>query len=201
MTKTTTFAKPGQAAVRAFLLQQKQAVFSYPEIGFTEIEQAVKDYNNDHNRVMLGTGQAVFDKACEALRQWKMFPGDWAWIEPAGAPQVPGENLAMVAKVAGLYWINACRVVYAIDQKLPIRRFGFAYGTLPNHIECGEERFSVEMLPDGTVWYDLKAFSYPRLWLVKLAYPWARHLQRRFVLASMAAMQRAVDEDASKTHS
>jgi uncharacterized protein (UPF0548 family) len=26
----------------------------------------------------------------------------------------------------------------------PVRRFGFAYGTLPDHVESGEERFTVE---------------------------------------------------------
>jgi len=48
--------------------------------------------------------------------------------------------------------------VYVIDETVPVRRFGFAYGTLPAHVEQGEERFSVELHADGAVWYDLRAF-------------------------------------------
>jgi uncharacterized protein (UPF0548 family) len=72
-----------------------------------------------------------------------------------------------------------------------VRRCGFAYGTLPHHVERGEERFSVEWHPDDTVWYDVRAFSRPRYWPVRLAFPLARWLQRRFVTESKAAMQKA----------
>jgi uncharacterized protein (UPF0548 family) len=47
------------------------------------------------------------------------------------------------------------------------------------------------MHPDGSVWYDLLAFSTPRYWLVRLGYPLTRRLQRRFVRDSLAAMVRA----------
>jgi uncharacterized protein (UPF0548 family) len=49
-------------------------------------------------------------------------------------------------------------------------------------------------LADGSVWYDLRAFSRPRYWLVRLTKPLARGLQRRYAVESMAAMQRAVAE-------
>jgi hypothetical protein len=42
-------------------------------------------------------------------------------------------------------------------------RYGFAYGTLPEHAEAGDERFAVELRPeDETVWYDIYAFSRPK---------------------------------------
>ncbi|MBI3887105.1 MAG: DUF1990 family protein, partial [Opitutae bacterium] len=53
------------------------------------------------------------------------------------------------------------------------------------------ERFTVEWRADDTVWYDLRAFSRPRYWPVRLAKPLARRLQRRFVADSKLAMQRA----------
>lgn len=190
-----TFRKPTPAVISRFLTEQHSSTFSYAEIGQTANGLPMKGYNNDHNRVQIGQGQADFEKACQALRQWQMFPGGWAWVEPGGASQVEGQTLAMVAKVFGLYWVNACRVVYAI-QEAPnatgLRRFGFAYGTLQDHVECGEERFSVEILADGSVWYDLKAFSWPRHWLVRLAYPLARYHQRRFVRQSLWAMKKVV---------
>jgi uncharacterized protein (UPF0548 family) len=76
-----------------------------------------------------------------------------------------------------------------IDEK---NRFGFAYGTLPGHAECGEEIFMVERHEDDSVHYVIKAFSRPRLWLARLGYPIARAQQRKFVRDSKAAMQQWV---------
>src|SRR5262249_55066407 len=84
---------------------------------------------------------------------------------------------------------NRCRIVHVVDEP---RRFVFAYGTLPGHVESGEERFLIEWLPDDSVWYDLRAFSRPRLWLVRLLYPLARRQQRRFARESLAAMRTTV---------
>jgi len=187
--------KPSPQTISLFLAPQRQLDFSYPEIGFTEKNQPVKGYDNDHQRVLLGQGREAWEAACLAIGTWKMFPGGWARIAPESTPVRQGETLAMVVRLFGLHWVNACRIVYTIAEE---RRYGLAYGTLPGHIECGEERFSVEWLEDGTVWYDLKAFSHPRLWLVKLGYPVARRLQRRFVRESQAAMQRAVQEGIGK---
>ena len=121
-----------------------------------------------------------------------MFPSPWTRIAPANAPIEEGTVVAMLARVYGVWWLNACRIVYVIDERAPIRRFGFAYGTLPGHVESGEERFMIEWLADDTVWYDLRAFSRPRFWLVRLAAPLARGLQRRFVRESKIAMRDAV---------
>ena len=60
------------------------------------------------------------------------------------------------------------------------RRFGFAYGTLPDHVECGEERFTVECGQDDSVWYDILAFSRPRHPLAKLGQPLVRRWQKQF---------------------
>jgi len=79
----------------------------------------------------------------------------------------------------------------------PINKFGFAYGTLPNHAERGEERFSVEFhQADQYVWYDLYAFSQPNT-LARLAYPFTRSLQKRFARDSQSAMQSAVHQAAT----
>jgi uncharacterized protein (UPF0548 family) len=80
--------------------------------------------------------------------------------------------------------------VYVIDEP---DRFGFAYGTLPQHAESGEERFSVEYHPDtDEVWYDIYAFSRPGNFLIRLGYPYARWRQKQFAVESKAAMLRAV---------
>ena len=89
--------------------------------------------------------------------------------------------------------LNAARIVYTINEDGPIKRYGFAYGTLLDHSESGEERFSVEWhSQDSSIWYDLFAFSRPHLMLAKLGYPLTRWLQRRFREGSQAAMAKAV---------
>jgi uncharacterized protein (UPF0548 family) len=75
-----------------------------------------------------------------------------------------------------------------IDEE---RKFGFAYGTLPDHVERGEERFLVEWQADDSVWYDILAFSRPQHPLAKLGQPLVRRLQKQFASESMAAMQDA----------
>jgi len=79
--------------------------------------------------------------------------------------------------------------VYTVDDQGPIKRFGFAYGTLEDHAESGEERFAVEWDQQGDdVYYDLLAFSKPAKLLSRLAFPLSRSLQKRFASASKAAM-------------
>jgi uncharacterized protein (UPF0548 family) len=89
-----------------------------------------------------------------------------------------------------LWTLNACRVIYVVDEEEPSRRFGFAYGTLLDHVERGEERFLIEWnKKDDSVWYDILAFSQPRHPLVRLGTPYARMLQKRFARDSMAVMK------------
>ncbi len=185
------FRLPSERFIREVLDRQRQVAFSYPEVGASR-DQSPAGYDIDHNRKLLGQGAVVFEAAKKAVRQWKMFPGAWALIEPPNTPIEQGQVVVMLAHVFGLWWLNPCRIVYVLDETEPVRRFGFAYGTLPQHVEQGEERFSVEWLADDTVWYDLRAFSRPRYWPVRIGYPIARRLQRRFVRESLASMQSAV---------
>ena len=99
----------------------------------------------------------------------------------------------MIAHEIGLWWLNACRIVYVVDEPGPIRRFGFAYGTLPDHAESGEERFLVEW--DRTsedVWYDILALSRPHQFMARLGYLYTRRVQKRFRTESAVAMLTAV---------
>lgn len=188
---------PSDEVVAAFLAAQRGQPLAYPEVGVSRDNTArPAGYNLDHNRVKLGSGEKVFALACAALRAWRMFPAPWTKISPAAAPLTVGTTVAMQAQALGPWWLSACRIVYTLDEAgragEGVRQFGFAYGTLPAHVEQGEERFSVELRADGEVWYDLRAFSRPRYWPVRLARPLARQLQRRFVRESQAAMRRAV---------
>jgi uncharacterized protein (UPF0548 family) len=68
----------------------------------------------------------------------------------------------------------------------------FAYGTLPGHVESGEERFRVSLDPaSDRVVYQIAAFSRPAVLLSKLGYPLARRIQKRFATSSAEALARA----------
>jgi uncharacterized protein (UPF0548 family) len=188
--------RPDDQQLQRFLETQAGQPFSYAEMG-QSTDGAPAGYDLDHNRLLLGQGQTAFDAASQALSQWQMFPSPWTKIWPTAARQDVGTPVLMIARVFGLWWVNACRIVYHVDRHHASRRSGFAYGTLPGHIEQGEERFMVEWDRDDNVWYDLRAFSRPGYWLLRLGYPIVRRLQRRFVLQSQATMQRIVADATS----
>jgi len=121
-----------------------------------------------------------------------MFDVDWVEVHPPGCPISPGINVAVLARVLGVWYLNACRIVYLIDETGAVETYGFAYGTLPDHAEKGEERFTVTWdHADDSVRYEQFAFSRPNL-LTRLNYPLARTVQRRFARDALAAMARAV---------
>ncbi len=188
--------KPTDDQVEAFIAAQDALSYSYREVGASE-DGAPAGYDLDHNRSLLGQGPAAFEAACEAIHRWRMFPPPWTEVQPPDTPIETGRVVAMLARAFGLWWMNACRIVYIVDETTPVRRFGFAYGTLPAHVERGEERFTIEWDDEDRVWYDVRAFSRPRYWLVRLGYPLARRLQRCFVVQSQTAMRRFV-VDASR---
>jgi uncharacterized protein (UPF0548 family) len=71
---------------------------------------------------------------------------------------VEGSVVALVFGASRFGVVRPCRVVYVVEE--PGRR-GFAYGTLPGHLEEGEESFIVANEPDGSVGLHIIAFSRP----------------------------------------
>ena len=97
-------------------------------------------------------------------------------------------------RLLGIWSTSACRIVYVVDEPAPAARYGFAYGTLRDHVAIGEERFLIEWNPtDDQVWFDILVFSRPRHWLARLGYPALLYVQRRFRRAAPKAMLRAVE--------
>jgi uncharacterized protein (UPF0548 family) len=183
--------EPSENEIRRFISSQKDTGFSYPEVG-ASATAVPTGYNLDHNRIQLGSGEVTWRRATKAIRSWQMFSMPWVHLRWASAPILVGTDVAVSAHHLGFYSLNACRIVYVVDEKSPAMRFGFAYGTLLEHAESGEERFTVEWnREDDTVWYDILAFSHPRLMLAKLGYPLSRLLQKRFAEGSKAAMVKA----------
>jgi uncharacterized protein (UPF0548 family) len=184
---------PSEAEVRRFIAGQRDSRFSYPEVG-ASAGDIPNRYNVDHNRILLGKGEVTWRRAVAAISGWRMFDIPWVHLYWPGAPIRRGTDVAVSVRHFGFYSLNACRIVYVLDEDGPAKRFGFAYGTLSEHAESGEERFMVEWKRDeDEIWYDLFAFSRPRKIPARLAGPLSRNLQRNFAIASRLAMLRATN--------
>lgn len=189
--------KPSPEVIRQFLTAQAKLDFSYSAVGATATTPPA-GYVVDHTRIKLGEGEAIFTAARDALEKWRQFDLGWLAAWSPDTPIKTGEVVAVLARAIGLWWLNACRIVYVIDEAGPITKFGFAYGTLPDHAGSGEERFLIEWdQANHSVWYDILAFSRPQHFLVRLGYPMVRQTQKRFGRKSGAAMLRAVGSVAS----
>lgn len=184
--------KPTPEAIERFLNHQRELDFTYQGVGATA-SKPPPGYVVDHTKVRLGEGDRIFAAAKSALESWQHFRLGWVSTWPADIPICKGEVVAVLARSLGLWWLNACRIVYLFDEQLEQRKFGFAYGTLADHAESGEERFLIEMDDDGTVSYDILAFSHPNHTLARIGYPYVRRVQRRFGQNSVMAMQQAVE--------
>ena len=184
--------RPTSQVIREFLASQSKLGFTYTGVGATAGVPPA-GYVVDHTRIKLGEGEEVFTRARAALLRWEQFRLGWLEAWSSKTTIETGDVVAVVARLVGLWWLNACRIVYVVDEE---RRYGFAYGTLPDHAGAGEERFLVEWdRASGDVWYDILAFSRPHLLLTRLGYPYMRRVQRRFGRESAAAMVRAVGNE------
>ena len=178
--------EPSEQDAVEFVNSQRTQPFTYDEVGATNTTPPATGYNVDHNRIQIGAGEAVYKKGVEALKNWRHFDLGWVTIVPRGVAIEVGATVAVKARAFGTWSLNASRVVYVIEES---RRFGFAYGTLPDHVECGEERFLIEWLLDDSVWYDILAFSHPKHPLVRLSKPLARRLQKQFARDSLSRIR------------
>lgn len=165
-----------------------KAEHTYEEIGQSRGEFPA-GYDHDYNEIYLGEGEACFERAKAAVQKWYMFPETWTRIYPGDAPIKDGQVVMVLFRLFGCWWANACRIIYTVDAA---DRFGFGYGTLKGHVEKGEEYFGVRMDKDGRVYYEVRAFSRPAIWLTRLTYPLPRLFQRKFVRMSKAQMQSKV---------
>lgn len=191
-----TLIKPTEADVIQYLLDQRCVPYSYREVGFTESHEP-RNYTVDHGRILIGHGAEAFEAAKLAIRNWKMFPTEMVELYWPDKPIEPGVVVAMLARWTQLWTLNPCRIVYIVadDPTAQVREFGFAYGTLPDHLERGEERFCVQWnQTTDEVHYDLLAYSQPQHLLAWIGYPVVRQAQARFRRLSLRSMWHAVND-------
>jgi uncharacterized protein (UPF0548 family) len=156
---------------------------TYAEVGATRHEPLPDRYNHLHFRTLIGEGPDVFARAGAAVVTFAMHRGTGAQVRTTADRAAPGVRLTI-----GLGPVTVpCEVVYTIEEQ---NRTGFGYGTLPGHIERGEESFLVERDVDGRVWFRVTAFSRPARWPAILGGPLAEVFQRLYARVCARALKR-----------
>jgi uncharacterized protein (UPF0548 family) len=192
--------RPSPKTLADFLRTNAEADFSYTREATPGCTRdwivgrkiSMPGFDVDHNANRVGHGRNDFEAAAAGLAGWAMAP-PWASM---GGSQTVGSQTLLQFRLAGIWWLSCGRIVYTAQEfgvDDAVERRGFAYGTLPGHVEMGEERFTVALKADGSVVYEIMAFSRPRYWAARLAKPLARHWQRKFVADSTAALRRHVE--------
>jgi uncharacterized protein (UPF0548 family) len=185
--------RPSREAIDRFVHASQGLPVSYSPIGIVNGDTPCADL--DEVIVTIGSGKRDFDRARAALMEWKQFDIGWVETFPLRAPVEVGTVVAVLIRHLGFWSLNGCRVLYTVGGD---GRFGFAYGTLTNHAESGEELFDVFLDPKSDeVSYRIRATSKPQAALARIGQPIVRALQARFRRDSAAAMRRATEEAGS----
>ncbi len=192
--------EPSDKRIQHFLDGQRTLPFSYPEVGASR-DGAPHGYGINQHDGRLGFGRETFARAVQALRRWKMYETGWTRLCWPDAPISEGTVVGVVGRHLGIRSLNAVRIAYVFEDEGPsLKRYGFAVGTLPGHLELGEERFTVEWHEaDDSVLYEVFAFSRPAHPLVRLAQPLARRIQSRFAPDSLQSMAEAISRPQEKS--
>lgn len=140
---------------------------------------------------VIGQGDADFSRARLGLQTWAAHRG--SGVEPfIDSPLVEGETVLLVLGLGPAEVRIACRIVDVTDTP---SAFGFVYGTLPVHPECGEERFLVEHEADGTVRFTIDVFWKPNHPLAVIGAPLARRMQHRYTQGYLDSLARFVSSE------
>jgi uncharacterized protein (UPF0548 family) len=168
MTRLTATARTARTGTRTL---------SYPDRGATARRPLPDGYQHLHHRTRVGHGRAAFEAAGAAVTTFGMHRASGALVRARKGAVRPGDRAEVGLDLGRLRIHVPCEVVWTAYEPA---RTGFAYGTLTGHPECGEESFVVRLDPDGTVWFEVTAFSRPARWYTRLAGPAVPLLQRSY---------------------
>jgi uncharacterized protein (UPF0548 family) len=171
-----SFRKPDAERLTQFLARQRTSPLSYVDEGATLLGALPDGYHHVHESIGIGAGDGAWARAREGIDRWSAASAAGIRIAPPDAPIAVGTTVAIVTRLGPLTVLAACRIVAVVDEP---DRYGFAYGTLAEHPEEGEELFLVSRNETGAVRFDITAFSRPHDLLTRLGGPVARRVQQR----------------------
>ena len=159
---------------------------TYAPVGATRSGELPPGFRHLRYRTPLGTGEALYRRAGEAVLTFRMHRATGARIRTTAGRAEPGVRLTVV-----LGPLRApCEVVWTSTAE---SKTGFGYGTLAGHPARGEEAFLVERDERDRVWFAVTAYSRPASPLMRLAGPAAvvmQHLYARLLGRAETALYR-----------
>lgn len=188
-----SLTKPDSSKLALILAEQSTLSLSYDEVGLSETAIEPAGYHNNSCQTVLGSGESTYERALSAMKAWNHFDvGNVRLFPPQPRIEID-TNLLVYAHHCGIWSTNACRILYVINESTDSkRRFGYGYGTLPQHVERGEERFLLELdSRTDEVTYVVSAYSKSNHILVSTFWwPFAIKVQDDFRRNSVQAMKR-----------
>ena len=161
----------------------REQAYTYPEVGATAEAELPAGYRHvDRSRTLR---RRDFRGAVEDLFYYRMHVAARLQVA-ASTPRVEEDSLVQLRLGVGPARVTApCRVLYVVDEA---HRAGFAYGTLPGHPETGEELFLLELQPDGSIRFTVRAFSRPATRAARLGSPVAGWVQDTITVRYLEAL-------------
>ncbi|WDZ87659.1 DUF1990 family protein [Micromonospora cathayae] len=148
---------------------------TYPHVGATRTGELPAGWRHVRHRVRLPDG--CFGTAGQAVLTWRLHRAAGVRITADAPRAAPGVAVTSGLGIGPLRLAAPCEVVWTVDDE---HRAGFGYGTLPGHPARGEEAFVVERDDAGRVWFEVRAFSRPDRWMMRVAGPAGRAFQHGY---------------------
>lgn len=181
-----TLRRPSQAQVDRYLSARLKMAPTC-----TVNETTSRRFHHDEVTLVVGHGQADFERAQRGLDAWAAHRGSGVEVHPAEAEIREGDTVAVLTRQLGVWVLAACRII-AVEAEPA--SYGFTYATLPDHPECGIESFIVR-LADAEVRFEITADSRPDIPLVAIGAPVTRRIQQRATTAYLRALRTWVQAD------
>ena len=156
---------------------------TYRPVGATRTGELPPGYRHLRYRLLLGTGEALYRCAGEAVLTFRMHRATGARIRTDADRAAPGVRLSVGAGPVDM----PCEIVWVVQEQV---KTGWGYGTLPGHQAAGEEAFVVERDPQDRVWFSVIAFSRPARLAMRAAGPLAVVFQRLYARLCGHALRR-----------
>lgn len=169
------------AALRRLGRIGQPADLTYAEHGLTRQGHAPAGYRTVRRRVQVGSGEQAFRRLANGILDWRLHRGAGLSV-PGDTPRAaPGIRVVPRMGFGPVRVAAPCRVLWSSEPGPAMmpgpRRAGFGYGTLRGHPVAGEESFTAVLEADGTVWFEVLAYSRPANWLMRAAAPATRGAQ------------------------
>lgn len=189
------FGQPTTTKLRSIRNEQSAEDVTYSRIGLT-LGELPDGYNHLRAERFVGSGARIMDRGRDAIRTWAAQHKLGLVLEPSSPAFAEGTVLvfALPLRPSPMWATGACRIMRVVDEP---RRFGFVYGTLPHHPECGEEAFLVHHREDDRVVFTITAFSKPRSLPMRASGSIGRLIQRRAAETYLDGYEQHVRHDPS----